>query len=547
VSLRLAIVSAAPAALLALCALLPFLSKPFTVDDVTFLLQAKHVLVDPLHPTAFDMVFHGERIRLSEYLVTGPVMAYLLVPSVLLGGAECVIHALQAALVAVTAIATSALALRLQLDGTQARIAALLVVASPAVVGMGSTAMPDVPAMAFGVTGMERFVVWRQTGRWTTGLMASILLALAALARPHVLLLVPCAAVWLLKDEDWRLPRRWFSERVGKSVTPLILALALFVIAVVATRDPASGETVAGATAMRIDIANVAFNLGSFAVHWVVAFPLGLLWPVLRGSDFLKVRRTYAAFGIGVILLIAGRDHMIPDLRWTFVMMLAAGHGIDVLADIAYDTWRRRDRVQLFLVAWLFVAAASATYVQLPIKVLIPSAPAMAILLARRMTLEKRRRMEMALVGGVVILGLFLGVLVLRADAAMGEVGRQGGRIVASLIGRAEPGKTVWIDGAWGYQWYAMEAGAKVMADSPPFPRDGDLVVSSLDAKLVPFFLPNRTLLYRKVFSEPGGRVFGEGAGFFSNLIGLSPWVWGHRELGRIEVWRIDPKPLGLR
>jgi hypothetical protein len=33
--------------------LIPFLNKAFTIDDTMFLLQAKHLLSDPLHPTAF--------------------------------------------------------------------------------------------------------------------------------------------------------------------------------------------------------------------------------------------------------------------------------------------------------------------------------------------------------------------------------------------------------------------------------------------------------------------------------------------------------------
>src|SRR5689334_14322944 len=53
-----------PPIVLAALVLLPFWGKPFTIDDVTFLLEAKHVLKDALHPAAFDMVFHGERIRL---------------------------------------------------------------------------------------------------------------------------------------------------------------------------------------------------------------------------------------------------------------------------------------------------------------------------------------------------------------------------------------------------------------------------------------------------------------------------------------------------
>ncbi|MGB9005083.1 MAG: hypothetical protein WCB96_05090, partial [Candidatus Aminicenantales bacterium] len=52
-----AIRRAAPAMALATLVLLPFLGKAFTIDDTLFMRQAEHVLVDPLHPTAFEIVW----------------------------------------------------------------------------------------------------------------------------------------------------------------------------------------------------------------------------------------------------------------------------------------------------------------------------------------------------------------------------------------------------------------------------------------------------------------------------------------------------------
>src|SRR5689334_13601900 len=139
-----ALLVALPAVAIAIAILLPFLGNAFTIDDVTFLLQAQHVLSDPWHPTALDMVFHGQRIRLSRNLVTVPVMAYLLVPAVLLGGREWAAHIVQIALLGLACVATTALALKLGANRIQAGFAALIVVATPAVIGMATTAMPDV-------------------------------------------------------------------------------------------------------------------------------------------------------------------------------------------------------------------------------------------------------------------------------------------------------------------------------------------------------------------------------------------------------------------
>src|SRR5262245_12292458 len=95
-----------PGILLASTLLLPFLGKAHAVDDVTFLQQAEHALRDPLHPTAFEVVADGRRIRLSSQLVTGPLMAWLLVPCVRLGGAEWAAHVVQWLLVCVAITCT---------------------------------------------------------------------------------------------------------------------------------------------------------------------------------------------------------------------------------------------------------------------------------------------------------------------------------------------------------------------------------------------------------------------------------------------------------
>ena len=47
---------ATPALIVAVLILAPFREKAFTIDDTSSLYQARHALVDPLHPAAFDMV-----------------------------------------------------------------------------------------------------------------------------------------------------------------------------------------------------------------------------------------------------------------------------------------------------------------------------------------------------------------------------------------------------------------------------------------------------------------------------------------------------------
>ncbi len=528
-----------PAVALCFGALLPFVNKAFTNDDVTFLLQAQHVLGDPLHPTAFDMVFHGTRIRLSQALVTGPVMAYLLLPSVVLGGSEWAAHGVQLGLLTITIIATTSLGLRLGMDPHQARLASLILAACPAVAGMAATAMPDIAAMAFGTIGMERLTAYSQSRRISNGLASGAFLALAVLSRSHLALLILIGGWWGLTSDSMARPqgvRGWMT--VGQSLIPVAVAGLLIAVVAYATRDPASGATVTGAVFRRSGLGLIALNLSSFASHWAVAFPLVVFWLTIRRAALVARCRTPIAFGVGILLAgVAGylnRDDWWRALPIVFLTATA----VVVLGDVAADARDRRDRVQVLLFLWLLIGASAAVYVQLPPKLLVPAAPAMAILIARRAWMGGAVRLGKRMVACVLAGGISLGMLINQADATQAEIGRRGGRLVEEQV---HQGRRVWMDGAWGYQWYAMAAGARPLADTPPFPRAGDVVVAGLRARLVKndTWYPEKALLYRRVFKEPGGRVQSEGAGFFNNLLGPWPWTWGTKEIGRLEVWRL--------
>jgi hypothetical protein len=527
------LVCALPAICLAIVIVAPFLNSAFTIDDVTFLLQARHVLIDPLHPTAFEMVADQERIRLSQQLVTGPVMAYLLLPVVMLGGSEWIAHFIQLLLIAAGAVGTAALALRLGLERVHAGVASLLVVASPAVLGMATTAMPDIAAMAFGVIGVERMLAaTARRGNWAT-VLSGVCLAIAALCRPHAVLLCPVAMMLVVTNQNDDDSTERLSAVVRASVS-IVLAAAICLAVVVATRDPVSGVSTTAATLERMNRRKFYQNVAGLPLNWVVAFPLGLLWPVLRGKSFSNSLRSAVVFSIAMIV-VAKSSY--AELEWWLVIpaMAFTGLGLDVFADITIDAIRRRDWVQIVLAVWMVTALPAVFYQHLPPKDLVPSAPAMGILIARRFKDfgEGRPRRVLAVSIGACLL---LSILIIRADSQLAEAGRTAGGVATSLVRK---GNTVWLDGAWGFQWYGMQGGAVPLATTAPFPKQGDLIVVGPTGYLAASFA-DKSLLFRKVYSDPGGRVQGKGAGFFSNGGGPLPWMWSDDEYSRLEVWRVN-------
>ncbi|HEX9052341.1 MAG TPA: hypothetical protein VF841_17570, partial [Anaeromyxobacter sp.] len=394
--------------------LLPFHEKAFTVDDTTFLFEARHALEDPLHPSAFDMVWTEVPERVS--LMSGPVMAWLLMPAVAAGGSEWVAHATVLGMLAVALFATVALALRLQASPRAAMYAGLLVAAAPAVLGMAGTAMADVPAMALGVLGLERSVAWRDGRRAHQAIAAAVLLALAALTRSHLVLLLPIAALLVAGEfpgrEAWR--RSSWRAFVPIGAAPVIAGAILYVI-----RDPQPGAAgIAAAPALLSEAANILPNGVAFLVHWTLVLPLALPWAVLRPRP---VFRRWWLVGLGAIG--AGALMVTRRLGPLWVAPLA-GLSVAVLWDVSADALKRRDYVQLALACWLFAPLAPAPYSHLPPKYMLAAAPAVAILVARAAIDRAAPRARLAIVGAAVA-GLALGIAILRADAAFAGLGRR--------------------------------------------------------------------------------------------------------------------------
>jgi hypothetical protein len=166
-------------------------------------------------------------------------MGYLLVPVILGGGSERAAHLLQILLVSIAILAMVKLALRLGFNEIQAAIAGMLMTAIPPLLSMASTAMPDIAALTLGLTGMERVLAWKEERLWHQALIASLALGLAPYDRPHVALLLPLAALWLL--DDFRI-QKVFSQlrRQGFLWVPIAVAASILLAVNLLLRDRSS-------------------------------------------------------------------------------------------------------------------------------------------------------------------------------------------------------------------------------------------------------------------------------------------------------------------
>lgn len=517
-----------PAMVVAALLLLPFLNTPFTIDDPIFLREAQHVLTDPLHPQAIDMVWSADVTRRASDIQPGGIAApYLLVPTILAGNAEWVGHLTQLLLFEIAIVAAALAALRLRMDARQAGFAALLVATCPAALGMAETVMPDIAGMLWSILGMERLLCWRDQRTWSAGLLAALWLTLAALTRPHTILILAAAFVLLLDGITRDELRGSFADFPTRFVPLLLVPIGYFAGSYALGDPDATGEGI---------LATIGFPGGlilhnglAFATHWLVLMPLTLPWLVIR----------YKALPTKVLLLAAVGASVLA-IRYGWLAFAAAATAV-ALVDIAWDAIRRRDRVQLGLWLWLWLALPIVIYVHLPSKYLLPSLPAAAMLVVRRLP-DEYAQAKRWLIPATAAAGAILGILILIGIRDLAQIQK---RAVAELVvPHVRRGERVWFAGHWGFQWYAENAGAAPVTLEAPLPQHGEVIVVSYAD--FPRFAPRWTA--RRVIQSvtyPGngvGRVMDAagGAGFFSNPWGFLPWVWGKGGANRFEVWEVE-------
>jgi 4-amino-4-deoxy-L-arabinose transferase-like glycosyltransferase len=526
-----ALPAAWPALVVLVLALAPFYDKAFTIDDPLFLRVAEHALAEPLAPTAFPYTWTEHTERMSDLLANGPLGGYLLVPTLLAGGAEWVAHVSWWLICAVAVVATVGLGLRIGLPAPYAGLAGLLVATAPAVLALTSTSMPDVPALALGVLGMERMFAWRADRRAHQAVAAALALGLAPLARTQAVLLWPLAALVPFLDAAERRDWRAFAPR------QLAPVLALPVILWAALRLTADPEHAGGfVDAMRRYSVFEHRNAIAWAIQYALTMPL-LPWLALR----LRTWRWWwlAVFAAAVAWAI---PELAPYPAQRYAMAPLAGLTAVALADMAADAWQRRDLTRAILVAWTLISLPIVVYVHMSAKYFVPSAPAVALLVAlAARDLEARWARALVIVGATA--GLVFGVLIVASDARYAALGR---RVAAEEIApRVARGQKVWFAGHWGFQWYAEQAGARILTRTAPFPEPGDAIVSGTNthgSRLARMY-PARRLATSLVDRTPGGRVMSAGAGFWSNSWGYLPWAWGSDIIEQFDVWELPVSP----
>ena len=531
VSVMTVLACAWPALLLATACLLPFLNKPFLVDDPHFLMMARQIVMHPMHPMDFTECWNISNDCTKAYLLTpgNALLGYVLVPTVLGGAREWMAHLTQLALIWIAIVAMTSLVFRFGWDRAHAIAGALLLVAIAPFLPMASTSMPDILATAVALVAMERLAAWKAERKWGQGAAAAIALGLAGFARPHLALLLPLAAFFLLESIHPKeiltqiRQRYWFFAPVFAGTVLLFAIIAITREHNLAINPPT-------------DFSGVKYipdNLRAYLLYFVFPLPLAACWAANR----LKMGRWTLTVIIAAAVPIAYfflQQHR-PLITWLDLV------GFVVLADLLLEALRRCEVTDLFLMLWVLIPLPIVYYVQLPAKYLLPCMPAVILLCFRLMEVYSARVARAAFIALIVASACY-SILILRSDAEFARFGRD------SMYRLIEPhvaaGERVWFGTQFSVYWYAPLAGATLTFPGGPQPRPGDLLVVGRNeeeaGRLARF--PHRTLVDAISHEYRFGRTWGAGINLYTNWKGSAYWLWGFGESSddRYELWRID-------
>jgi hypothetical protein len=502
-------------------------------------------LVDPLHPADFEQVWNaGDRLKLSQYLLGGTLPAYVLLPVVALGGREWMAHLYQLLLLSGFLIASVSVARRLGCDRRQANTVGLLIASNPVTLAMAATCTPDVMAMMFGMAGMDRLLLFREERRWGVGLASGLLLAAAVLCRASTAPLLLVAALLLM-------PAAW--KRAAECLWPLGVAAVAVVLFLGLNRGPATNATVGAAFQALTSMRNAPRNLVAFLCYQALTGPLLVYALLASGRRFAGVVAALVALGVAASLFagaVGGPANLVlytvpAALGLCFILALVA-------VVVGQASACQRPRAGGFslsfpvsglpLLVWLGAGMVALPYVYMGAKYLLPGVPAAALLIVLHAARVRQRRYPLT-VALLVATGWICGALIVVGDTTLASSQRAAvDRLITPRIHR---GATVWAGGQWAFLGYAEEAGAQALANTPPLPGPGDIiVVSRLDYYGKLLRLPIRLeLLNTQTDRRCGVFVLNRrlGAGFYSNRFGYLPFAIGCGEVNAYDLYRVSP------
>lgn len=516
-------------ALVTICALLPFLGKPFNVDEPLFIWAAQQIHAHPANPYGFDVNWDVTPAPMWKVTENPPLTSYYIAAAAaILGWSEAALHF--AFLLPALAVILGTFRLARQFCDSPV-LAALVTLSTPAFLVSSTTLMSDVPMLAFWTWAVVFWIEGTEKDNLYKLAVAGGLAGLAAITKYYAVCLIPLLAAYSLLSR----------QSPGKWAQFLVIPLAIFFADQLAMYHMYGFFPLARATHFSFAGKTSWFVPGASNLIGL-AFIGGCLAPALFLMPMLW-KKWCAAF-LGVAILIAclalldtswlkPYTTLRPGARTIIGIQLAlwATTGISVLVLTVLEIKTSRDPKSFLLVLWMIGTFLFAVFLNWTINArsILPMAPALGIFIARRLERNFGTSFPTGKIALCMTAAAALAFYATEADCLIAMAVRQNVRSISAAYGQNI--KAIHFQGHWGFQFYMSQAGASPLDFKSDILKPGDLIaIPTNNSNILPFG-PGKAVLV-EVYFEPGPPFLATldevlGAGFYSSILGPVPFAFG--------------------
>lgn len=540
-------------AVVTMACLLPFVNKAFTIDDTVFVVVGRHILSHPLDFFGFDYNWSGTTMPMHEINMNPPGVSYFIALVIaLFGERELPLHVAFLFPAAALAVGTFLLARRFT---QRPVVAALCGVLTPAFLVSGSTVMSDVLMVALYVWAVLVWLWGLDKNRAPLLVASGLLIVCSALTKYYggtAILLLGAYTVLRARRLDWRVA--WLALPVA-----LLIGYQVYTGTMYGSALFSSAAEYASNTNLRQSMPTtlrliVALTFVGGCLSCLLFFPLLLQsW-----SRWLMVVVVAVGILVTAVTVYQRANDMIyveDALRWPYIIQwgLCIMGGLFLLS-LSFDEARRRlEPDTIFLLLWIFGTFAFSAVVNWTVNVrtLLPMAPALGILIARRLddcwpVQSVRTR---ALTALPLLPGLVLGMAVAFGDYTWANSVRDSANGLADALEQYSGNR--YYTGHWGFQYYMDKRGfIPLELFEPQFDAGDFMVVSHNNIHAVTFQEPMATVI--ATANSPAGTWVStmkslDGTGFYSERWGLLPFAFGKSLPDMYTMFRINQRAEGVR
>jgi hypothetical protein len=527
-----------------LACLVPFLGKPFHIDDPLFVWCAQHIQSDPLNFYGFPVNWDGESKPMAAVTQNPPLAAYYMaLVGSLLGWSEVALHLGFLIPALATVLGTYNLARHFC---SYPLLAALGVITAPVFLLSSTSLMCDTMMLAFWVWALCFWIEGLKNESPARLWVAALFIVACSMTKYFGACLIPLLWIYSVRER----------RRIGSWVAYLLLAVFVLASYQWMTQRLYGRGLLLNAILYAVQL-SVGGELPSKIMSGL-AFVGGCMIVVLPAAPLLWRTKVLAlavpaAVLIGLVLVGMRTIGSFPvvearNVRWSFVVQMSVHviAGLSVAWLTIEDLHESRTPAAALLFFWVtgtFVFACAINWT-VSGRNILPMLPAVSMLLVRRLetqqSLDGWTTMRRALVP--VGISLAIAVLVTSADCKLANSAKEAALALTKQLSATS--SAIRFEGHWGFQYYMEQLGAQALARQDLRLAPNETIVVPLGNSYL-FPVPgDHTVFWWKYETKPSQWLTtmsgASGAGYYSDGWGPLPFVFGFIPAEQYLVFRVD-------